>query len=193
MSALKLVVLGSTRGTNMQAIIDEIESNSLNAEINLVISNKQDAIILEKAKNHNINNIFISTKGLSRKEYDAKVITEIQKHNPDLILLIGYMRIISEDFVNAYRGKILNVHPSLLPKHPALMDLAVHQAVLDASDTQTGCTIHQVSEIVDGGQIVLQLKCDVDKNDTVETLKTKVQGLEKQAWIDVIKNWKKES
>jgi folate-dependent phosphoribosylglycinamide formyltransferase PurN len=101
------------------------------------------------------------------------------------------MRIISENFVDTYRGKILNVHPSLLPKHPALMDLAVHQAVLDANDTQTGCTIHQVSEIVDGGEIVLQLKCNVDKNDTAETLKTKVQGLEKQAWIDVIKNWSK--
>ena len=189
MSKLKLVILGSTRGTNMQAIIDEINSNNLDAEINLVISNKQDAIILERAKNHNINNIFISAKGLSREEYDAKVITEIQKHHPDLILLIGYMRIISENFVDTYRGKILNVHPSLLPKHPALMDLAVHQAVLDANDTQTGCTIHQVSEIVDGGEIVLQLKCNVERKDTAKTLKAKVQGLGKQAWIDVRQNW----
>ena len=189
MSKLKLVVLGSTRGSNLQAIIDEINSNNLQAEILLVISNKKDAYILERAKNHSIKNIFISAKGLTREEYDAKAIQEINKINPDLVLLIGYMRIVSENFVNEYRGKILNVHPSLLPKHPGLMDLAVHQAVLDANDDESGCTIHQVSEEVDGGEIVLQLKCKVAENDTAETLKTKVQKLEIQAWIDVIKNW----
>ncbi len=189
MSKLKLVVLGSTRGSNLQAIIDEINSNNLQAEISLVISNKKDAYILERAENHNIKNLFISAKGLTREEYDAKAMYEINKINPDLVLLIGYMRIVSESFVNKYRGKILNVHPSLLPKHPGLMDLAVHQAVLDANDDESGCTIHQGSEEGEGGESVLQLKCKIAENDTAETLKAKVQKLETQAWIDVIKNW----
>ncbi len=119
------------------------------------------------------------------------LISEIKNHNPDLILLIGFMRILSENFTNEFSGKILNIHPSLLPKHPGLMDLAVHQVVLDAGDSQSGCTIHQVNEQVDGGKIELQLKCSVEKDDTAESLKQKVQALESEAWVEVIKNWDK--
>ncbi|AJI56411.1 phosphoribosylglycinamide formyltransferase [Francisella philomiragia] len=190
MSRLKLVVLGSTRGTNMQAIIDAIADRQIDAEISLVISNKQDSYILQRAKDRNIANKFIASKGLSREVYDKLLVEEIQKYNPDLILLIGFMRILSPVFIKAFEGKILNIHPSLLPKHAGLMDLAVHQSVIDAGDSVSGCTIHQVSEEVDGGDIVLQLKCDVTKDDIAESLKEKVQALESKAWIEVIKNWK---
>ncbi|WP_071663076.1 phosphoribosylglycinamide formyltransferase [Francisella frigiditurris] len=193
MSKLNLVILGSTRGSNMQAIIDAIQNQELNAHISLVISNKKEAYILERAKSNNIENIFISAKNKTREEYDKIVADEINKYKPDLILLIGYMRILSKDFVNSFKNKILNIHPSLLPKHPGLMDLAVHQAVIDAKDQETGCTIHEVTEEVDNGKIILQLKCKVDKTDSAEELKEKVQELEKKAWIQVIKNWKKEN
>ncbi len=189
MFKLKIVVLGSTRGTNMQAIVDAIANKQIDAEISLVISNKQDSYILQRAKNQNIANKFIASKGLSREVYDKLLIEEIQKYNPDLILLIGFMRILSPVFIKAFERKILNIHPSLLPKHAGLMDLAVHQSVIDARDSISGCTIHQVSEEVDGGDIVLQLKCDVTKDDTAESLKEKVQALESAAWIEVIKNW----
>ena len=189
MSTLKLVVLGSTRGTNMQAIIDAIDSSEIDASIELVISNRSSAYILERATNHNILNKFISAKDKTREQYDDLLISEIKNYNPDLILLIGFMRILSENFTNEFSGKILNIHPSLLPKYPGLMDLAVHQSVLDAGDSQSGCTIHQVNEQVDGGKIELQLKCSVEKDDTAESLKQKVQALESEAWVEVIKNW----
>lgn len=189
MSKLKIVVLGSTRGTNMQAIVDAIANKQIDAEISLVISNKPDSYILQRAKDRNIANKSIPSKGLSRGVYDKLLVEEIQKYNPNLILLIGFMRILSPVFIKAFEGKILNIHPSLLPKHAGLMDLSVHQSVIDARDSISGCTIHQVSEEVDGGDIVLQLKCDVTKDDTAESLKEKVQALESAAWIEVIKNW----
>lgn len=191
MSKLKLVILGSTRGTNMQAVIDSIQSNNIAANIEMVISNKKEAFILQRAKDNNITNKFISAKAKNREQYDEALIAEIKPYNPDLILLIGFMRILGEKFVKEFNGKILNIHPSLLPKHSGLMDLAVHQAVLDAGDLESGCTIHQVNEKVDSGDIELQLKCDVEKNDTAETLKQKVQALESNAWIEVIKGWSK--
>ena len=189
MPKLKLVVLGSTRGTNMQAIIDAINSGEVNASIDLVISNKKDAFILQRAKDNNITCKFIGAKDKSREQYDDLLIAEINSHNPDLILLVGFMRILSDKFTNEFAGKILNVHPSLLPKHSGLMDLAVHQSVLDAGDVESGCTIHQVNEMVDSGKIELQLKCTIEENDTVESLKQKVQVLESKAWVEVIKGW----
>ncbi len=191
MSALRLVVLGSTRGTNMQVIIDAISSNEIDASIDMVISNRKSAYILERADDNNIPHQFISSKEKTREQYDDFLISEIHSHNPDLILLIGFMCILSEKFTNEFGGKILNVHPSLLPKHYGLMDLAVHQSVLDAGDIQSGCTIHQVNEMVDGGKIELQLKCAVESNDTAESLKDKVQALESKAWVEVIKSWDK--
>ncbi|AXA33411.1 phosphoribosylglycinamide formyltransferase [Francisella adeliensis] len=191
MSKLKLVVLGSTRGTNMQAIIDAIADSQLDASIELVMSNRKNAYILERANEHKILNKFISAKDKTREEYDLELIQEITRHNPDIILLIGFMRILSSEFIDAFDGKILNIHPSLLPKHAGLMDLAVHQSVIDAKDKKSGCTIHQVSEKVDGGDIVLQLECDVVNNDTAGSLKERVQVLESKAWVEVIRDWSK--
>ena len=187
MSTLKLVVLGSTRGTNMQAIINAINFSEIDASIEIVISNRKDAYILQRADDYYLPNKFISAKGLDRPKYDNLLIREILQYKPDLILLIGYMRILGNDFINVFDGKILNIHPSLLPKHAGLMDLMVHQSVLDADDVESGCTVHQVNEQVDGGKIELQLKCAVEKGDTAKSLKQRVQSLESKAWIEVIK------
>ena len=191
MSALRLVVLGSTRGTNMQAIIDSIHSKEIDASIEMIISNRKEAFILQRAEDNSLAHKFISAKDKTRKQYDEQLISEINSRKPDLILLIGFMRILSEKFTNEFNGKILNVHPSLLPKYSGLMDLAVHQSVLDAGDVESGCTIHQVNEMVDGGKIELQLKCAVEQNDTAESLKQRVQALESKAWVEVIKGWNK--
>ena len=183
---LRLGILGSTRGTVMQSIIDAVEDHSLDASINLVISDKQDAFILQRAQSHSIASCFIDPKGLSRDNYDALTTQALEEAGVDLILLIGYMRILSKTFVEHWHHKVINVHPSLLPKHGGLMDKAVHQSVLEAGDTESGCTIHYVEEAVDAGKTVLQKKCGVSASDTVDTLKEKVQRLEKEAFIESI-------
>ncbi len=187
---LRLIILGSTRGTDMQAIIDAIQTGILNARIEVVISNKADAHILERAKNHNIPALFLDPKGMSREEYDVQLSTRLEQYTPDLIILIGYMKILSPVFVRQWKGRIWNVHPSLLPKFAGGMDLNVHQAVIDAGETETGCTIHEVDEGVDSGKIILQKSCPVEPTDTADTLKAKVQKLEGEAFVEAIRAFK---
>ena len=110
----------------------------------------------------------------------------LKEHNVDLILLIGFMRILSSTFCKNWSGKILNVHPSLLPKYAGGMDTNVHEEVLKNNDEETGCTIHLVTDKVDGGPIIIQKKCKVDSNDTIDSLKSKVQSLEGEAFLEVI-------
>ena len=188
---LRIAVLGSTRGTDLQAVIDAIESGGLDAEVVCVISNRRKAYILERARKHGIEAIYISPKGLSREEYDRLVMKELEKRAPiDLILLIGYMRILSNEFVRRYRWRIMNIHPSLLPAFAGGMDLDVHRAVLDYGVKVTGCTLHFVDEGVDTGPIILQKPVKVDEDDTPETLKSKVQKAEQEIILEAIKLFK---
>lgn len=184
---MHLAVLGSTRGTDLQAIIEAIESKKLIAQIDIVISNKPDAYILERAAKYRLKNIYLDTSGKTREQYDRLVLSELKKYPIDLILLIGYMRILSPILVEQYRDKILNVHPSLLPAFAGGMDTNVHAEVLKSGVKETGCTIHLVDEEVDTGKILLQKKCAIRPNETVETLKEKVQKLEGEAFIEVIR------
>jgi formyltetrahydrofolate-dependent phosphoribosylglycinamide formyltransferase len=186
-TSIKLGVLGSTRGTDLQAIIDSIYQKELNATIEVVISNSSNAYILERAANNNIPNFFISHLDKTREEFDAEISLILKRHKVDLVLLIGFMRILSSKFCRDWKGRILNVHPSLLPKYAGGMDTNVHKEVIKNRDTETGCTIHYVTEVVDDGPILIQKKCSVDKNDTPESLKEKVQILEGEAFVDAIK------
>ena len=183
---IRVGVLGSTKGTDLQAIINSIDKKELNAEISVVISNKEDSYILERAKNNGIANVFISHKNKSREVFDQEMTKVLTKHGVELILLIGFMRILSTKFCQKWRDRLLNVHPSLLPKYAGGMDINVHENVLRNGDKETGCTIHFVTEDVDGGPILIQKRCSVNIGDTVETLKTKVQRLEGEAFIESI-------
>jgi len=183
---IKLGVLGSTNGTDLQAILDAIGPGELNAEVSVVLSNQKDAYILERAENHNVPAFYISHKGKSRKEFDLEMTAVLKNHNVDLVLLIGFMRILSAEFCGEWQDRLLNVHPSLLPKYAGGMDTNVHEEVLKNGDTETGCTIHFVTDEVDGGPILIQKKCNVEAGDTVETMKTKVQELEGRAFIEAI-------
>ena len=183
---IKLGILGSTRGTDLQAIIDSIEKKELIAKIAVVISNKEGSYILERAKRNNIPFFFLSHKGKSRKEFDQEITTVLKESGVDLILLIGFMRILSIEFCQTWRDRLLNVHPSLLPKYAGGVDVNIHEEVLRNREKETGCTIHFVTEDVDKGPILIQKKCNVDDNDTVETLKAKVQALEGEAFIESI-------
>jgi phosphoribosylglycinamide formyltransferase-1 len=182
----RLGILGSTRGTNLLTLINAIQTNRLQASIPIVISNKSDALILERARSHHLNAQFVDPTGLSRTDYDKKLSTLLQAAQVDLVVLIGYMRILSPEFVSTWQDKIINVHPSLLPQFAGGMDAHVHQAVLDAGVKETGCTVHRVTAEVDAGPILIQEKCAVLPDDTVETLKERVQQLEGEALIKVI-------
>ena len=183
---IKLAVLGSTNGTDLRAIMAAISKGELDAEVSVVISNRKSAYILERARNYDVPAIFISHKEKAREEFDAEMTIVLNKRGVDLVLLIGFMRILSSEFCRVWQNKLLNVHPSLLPKYAGGMDTNIHEEVLKNGDTETGCTIHFVTEEVDGGPILIQKKCPVYGNDNVDTLKVKVQALEGRAFVEAI-------
>ena len=184
---IRLGVLGSTKGTDLQAILDAIHEKQVNAMISVVISNRENAFILERARNYNVPTFFISHRRKKREKFDAEITTVLKNYNVDLILLIGFMRILSDTFCREWRDQILNVHPSLLPKYAGGMDMNIHEEVLRNNDKETGCTIHFVTDKIDGGPILIQKKCDVKPNDTAQSLKAKVQDLEGNAFLEAIK------
>jgi phosphoribosylglycinamide formyltransferase-1 len=188
--SLKVGVLGSTRGTALQGVLDAVAVGTLDVEIVLVVSDKAAAPILERAAGYGVATRFLDAKGLTRPEYDLRVTEALREAGVELVLMIGYMRIVSDSFIEAWRGRMLNVHPSLLPAFGGLMNARVHEAVLAAGVAETGCTIHQVTEEVDGGPIVLQKRCAVLPGDTVESLKERVQAMEQAAFVEVLQGWR---
>ena len=184
---IKIGVLGSTKGTDLQAILDAINDGQLDAEVSVVVSNRESAYILERAKSRGVPTFFIPHQGKAREEFDREMTAALQNHGVELVLLIGFMRILSAEFCRDWHDRILNVHPSLLPKYAGGMDTNVHTEVIKNGDPETGCTIHFVTEEVDAGPILIQKKCTVTSDDTVESLKTKVQALEGDAFIEAIK------
>ncbi len=187
MAKLKIAVLASTSGTDLQAIIDEIEAGRLDAEISVVISNNNEAYALERAKKHNIEAVFIDPKGRTRIEFDKEVMKILDKKEVDVIALIGYMRLLSSDFVHKYENKIMNVHPSLLPAFAGGMDKNVHQTILEHGVKVTGCTIHFVDEGADTGPIILQEPVKITEDETVDTLRDKVQAAEKRLFPEALR------
>lgn len=179
-TTLSLVVLISGSGSNLQAIIDAIESGQLKAEISAVISNRPDAFGLTRAKKHNIPTISLDhTQFASRELFDSKLQAEIESLQPDIIVLAGYMRILSTPFINAFSPKILNIHPSLLPKYQGLH---THQRALENNDSQHGVSIHIVTPELDSGPVILQGKFNIEKGDTASSLQQKAHQLEHQMY-----------
>ena len=183
---LRIGILASTKGTDMQAIIDAIISKKLNAAISVVISNKKDSIALERARKHKIKAVFIDSKGKEREQYDKEVAKVLDENKVDLILLIGYMRILSPWFVRRYKNRIMNIHPSLLPAFAGGMDKDVHQEVLNSKAKVTGCTLHFVDESIDAGPIIMQKEARIEKNETVDSLKEKVQKAEQEIIVKAV-------
>ena len=143
-------------------------------------------MILERAKKFRLPTKFIDPTGLTREIFDQQVSLCLHQHQVDFIVLMGYMRILSREFVKEWEHKIINVHPSLLPAFAGKMDLDVHRAVLDAGMKETGCTVHYVTEEVDAGPIILQKTCEVLPSDTPEILKARIQTLEGEAMVEVL-------
>lgn len=176
---VRIAVLGSTRGTDLQALLDAQAAGQLQgAQIVVVISNKPGAYILERAQAAGVETVVVTSKDKTREEFDAELLLELQKRSIDLILLIGFMRILSPVIIREYAMRIMNIHPSLLPNYAGGMNMDVHAEVLKNQETVTGCTLHYVTEQVDEGPIILQQEVPVLPNDTVKTLKQRVQAAE---------------
>jgi phosphoribosylglycinamide formyltransferase-1 len=189
MSRTKIGVLISGGGTNLQSIIDNIDKGNINGEIKLIISNKRDAYGLERGKKAGIQSIFLSPSDYSDfQSYNRKLIEEFKKRDVELIVLAGYLKILSKDFVSEYKDRIINIHPSLIPSFcgKGYYGDRVHQAVLDYGCKITGATVHFVDEDADTGQIILQEAVRVHEDDTVESLQKKVLEIEHQILVEAV-------
>jgi phosphoribosylglycinamide formyltransferase-1 len=175
-SPLRIAVLASGRGSNLQAIIDAIEARQLDAQILAVISNKKEASALERARKHDLQSIFVDPKPFagqadSREAYDRALLEVLEKHDVELVLLAGYMKIVTTVLVNAYANRMMNIHPSLLPSFPGL---EVQKKAIEWGCKVAGCTVHFVTEGVDEGPIILQAAVPIHDEDTPETLAARI-------------------
>lgn len=173
---LRIAVLASGRGSNLQALIDAIEAGKVQATIVAVISNKKDAVALERARKHRLPDLFVDPKPFagrpdSREAYDRALLEVLEKHDVELVLLAGYMKIVTGVLVNAYANRMMNIHPSLLPSFPGL---DVQKKAIDWGCKLAGCTVHFVTEGVDEGPIILQAAVPILDHDTSETLAARI-------------------
>jgi len=171
-----VAVLASGRGSNLQAIIDIIEANQVQAAIVAVISNKKDAVALERARKHGLKDLFVDPKPFagqpdSREAYDRALLAILQQHDVELVLLAGYMKIVTAVLVNAYANRMMNIHPSLLPSFPGL---DVQKKAIEWGCKLAGCTVHFVTEGVDEGPIILQAAVPILDNDSPDTLAARI-------------------
>jgi phosphoribosylglycinamide formyltransferase-1 len=189
MKRLRLGVLVSGHGTNLQAIIDNCQEGRLDAEVVVVISDNPEAFALERARRASIPAVVVNRADFSSKaDFDRAVLRELQQRNVELIILAGYMRIIGRGLLEAYRGRMMNIHPALLPAFGGrgMTGSKVHQAVIDHGAKISGCTVHFVDETVDGGPIILQRAVTVLDEDTAETLANRILPHEHQIYSEAI-------
>ena len=188
----KIAVLVSGGGTNLQALIDAEKSGIIkDGNIELVISNNENAYALTRAKNAGINTLFLNKKELGKDKFEEELIKVLDENNIDVIVLAGFMVILSEKFTAHFSNRILNVHPSLIPSFcgEGFYGLKVHEAALQKGVKVTGATVHFVNEIPDGGKIIMQKAVEVKEDDTPEILQKRV--MEQAEWIILPKSVQK--
>lgn len=182
---IRIAVFASGGGTNLQAIIDAQEAGKIpSGEIRLVVVNKESAYAIERAKKAGIKTVIITKKKTGSQEaFEAAILEELEKEKIGLIVLAGFMSVLSEAFIKNYEKKIINIHPSLLPSFggEGFYGLHVHEAALERGVKVTGATVHYVNEIVDGGEIILQKAVEVKDGDTPEELQLRV--MHEAEWI----------
>lgn len=180
-----IVVLVSGNGSNLQAIIDAVEAETIAGKITKVISNRPHVFGLTRAENHGINRVCLDHKEYAdRTAYDAELLACINPKDTDLVVLAGFMRILSPEFVAAFEGKMLNIHPSLLPKYKGLN---THQRALDNKDSSHGPTVHFVTAELDDGPVVLQSEIPILENESADELAQRVQVEERVIYPKVVK------
>jgi phosphoribosylglycinamide formyltransferase-1 len=180
----RIGILISGRGSNMTALVDAVQAGRLqNCEITVVISDQEKAKGLESARERGVEVLAIPRRGRTREEHEAEIIEELQKRKVDLVCLAGFMRLLSPRFIDAFRGRILNVHPSLLP---AFSGLAAQRQALAGGVKWSGCTVHFVDETLDGGPIIVQRVVPVLEGDTEESLSERILVEEHKAYVEAV-------
>jgi phosphoribosylglycinamide formyltransferase-1 len=180
----RIGILISGRGSNMLALAEAIAAGRIpNAEVALVISDKANAAGLVRANERGIPTMIIERRGRSREEHDQEIIAALREHSVDLVCLAGYMRLLSCNFIESFRHRILNIHPSLLPAFPGL---DAHRQVIEHGVKWTGCTVHFVDETLDGGPIIGQKVVPVSDDDTEETLAARILEQEHQLYAEAV-------
>jgi phosphoribosylglycinamide formyltransferase 1 len=181
---MKIGILISGRGSNMVALIEAVQGSEIpNSEIAVVISDKADAAGLKKARERGAETVVVERKGRKRAEHDAEIIKNLQRRGVELVCLAGYMLLLSPEFIEAFRGRIVNIHPSLLPAFPGL---DAQQQAFDYGVKFTGCTVHFVDEGLDSGAIIKQKIVPVLDNDTVETLTQRILAEEHSLYVEAV-------
>jgi phosphoribosylglycinamide formyltransferase 1 len=180
----RIAILISGRGSNMVALADAVaEERIAGAEVAIVISDQAHAAGLESARQRGIESAVIQRLGRSREDHDREIVAELKRRNVDLVCLAGYMRILSQVFLDSYRGRILNIHPSLLPAFPGLNP---QKQALDQGAQTAGCTVHLVDETLDGGPIIAQRRVPILPGDTVESLSARILEQEHRLYPEAV-------
>lgn len=188
---MRVAIFGSTNGTDLNYISFARNNGKLDdIDFVFILSNKEKAGILKKAESLDAKPIYLSGKGKTREQYDEEVSMLLDDHDIDLVLLIGYMRLMTPDFVKRWYGRVMNIHPSLLPAYAGGMDLNVHEAVLKRGCKYTGATLIFIDEGADTGPIISQQIVSVSDFDTPETLKEKVQEAEGDLLVEALQAWR---
>ncbi len=185
MGRVKLAVLISGRGSNLQSIIDACAAPDFPAEIEIVISNRPDAFGIERAKNAGLKTAILDHKNFATREAFEDALQDILTAQPiDLVCLAGFMRVLTSTFVNKWTGRMINIHPSLLPKFKGLH---THERAIEAGENESGCTLHYVTPDMDDGPIILQRKVSIAKDETPDSLAAKILREEHIAYPDAIR------
>ena len=188
----RIGILISGRGSNMIALADAVRKGRVpDTELAVVISDQPHAAGLAKAKERGIETLVIERRGRKRAEHDREVVAALEAHHVDLVCLAGYMRVLSREFIEAFRGRILNIHPSLLPSFPGL---DAQRQALENGEEYTGCTVHFVDETLDGGPVIAKRVVDIHPDDTVETLSERILEQEHELYPEsvasVLAHWR---
>jgi len=190
MGILKLAVFASHGGSNLQSIIEGCKTGVIDGDVSIVISNNGHSISLERAQKENIPHYHMSSKVFGDEDkLDDAMVDILEQHSVNLIVLAGYMKMLGPKVLGKYKGRILNIHPALLPKYggKGMYGRYVHEAVLKGGEKTTGVTIHLVDEEYDSGVIINQCEVKVEENDTVETLASRVLGREHTFYVETLK------
>ena len=184
----RIGILSSHNGSGFDTIQNACENKILDAQVVLVISNNSNAKVLEKAKKNNVPNFIINAKLYPNENLDEKISNIMKEFKIDYIFLSGYMKKIEENLINNFENKIINSHPALLPKYggKGMYGSLVHQAVINAGEKESGCTIHFVNENYDEGEYILQKKIILDKNENENSLETKIKELESKTILEAL-------
>ena len=186
---LRIAVLASHGGSNLQALIDGCASGQIDGEVVLVVSNNKKAFALERARNHHIDTLILTDAAYpAPNEYAGELLSQLASRKVNLICLAGYMKMIPQPVIEEYRDRIINIHPALLPKHggKGMYGIHVHESVIAAHESETGVTIHLVNEHYDDGRIIAQESIAVHPDDTPQSLQERVLELEHQLYPDTV-------